>query len=292
MSLLSRLSPDTKAALRAQWNRWRHPQAQLGPGTYVQRGAQLAAGTVAGRHCAVLRGAEVRSGTRLGDQVVVGGRSRIGKSTTGDHCTLEPGVELFNCSLGDHVTLQRDASVVDAHVGRYSYIGRQARLNLVTVGSFSSIGPDTLAGLGEHPVEFGSTSPAFYSTRRQCGATFASADAFPERRPIVIGHDVWLGARVVVRDGVTIGHGAIVAAGAVVTHDVTPYTIVGGTPAKLIRPRFDEPSVARLLALAWWSWPDHRLQAAQPYLASHDLCAFLDWAEAAAAPGVEAAALR
>lgn len=280
MSLLSRFSPATKAALRSQWNRLRHPRAQLGAGTYVQRGARLAPGTVAGRHCAVLRGAEVRAGTRLGDRVVVGARSLVGRSSTGAHCTLEPGVELFNSALGDHVTLQRDACVTDAHVGRYSYVGRSACLNLVTIGSFSSIGPGSLAGLGEHPVDFGSTSPALYSTRRQCGATFAPADAFPERRPIVIGHDVWLGARVFVRDGVTIGHGAIVAAGAVVTHDVAPYTIVGGTPAKLIRARFDDATAARLLALAWWSWPDARLQAAQPYLASRDLCAFLDWAEA------------
>ncbi len=287
MSLFARFSPDTKAALRSQWNRLRHPRAQLGPGTYVQRGARLAAGTIAGRHCAFLRGAQVRGGTRLGDRVVIGGHSVIGRSATGAHCTLEPGVELFNSTLGDHITLQRDARVTDAHIGRYSYIGRTAYLNLVTVGSFSSIGPGTLAGLGEHPVDFGSTSPALYSTRRQCGGTFAAADVFPERRPIVIGHDVWLGARVFVRDGVTIGHGAIVAAGSVVTHDVAPYTIVGGTPAKLIRARFDDATVSRLLALAWWSWPDARLQAAQPYLASRDLGAFLDWAEAQAPSAVE-----
>lgn len=292
MSLLSRLSPNTKASLRAQWNRVRHWQADLGPGTYVQAGAKVAPGTIAGAHCAMLRGSEVRSRTRLGDHVVIGGGSRIGNSSTGDHCTLEPRVELFNARLGDHVTLQREACVVDAHVGRYTYVGRGTYLNLITVGSFSSIGPGTLAGLGEHPVDFGSTSPAFFSTRRQCGATFAPADAFPERRPIVIGHDVWIGARTFIRDGVTIGHGAIVAAGAVVTHDVSPYTIVGGTPAKLIRLRFDEPTIARLLALEWWTWPDDRLLAAQPYLASRNLCAFLDWAEAAAATAPVEAALR
>lgn len=292
MSFFSRLSPDLKASLRAQWNRLRHPQAQLGPGTYVQSGARLAPGVVAGSHCAMLRGAEVRAGTRLGDHVVIGGHSRIGKSSTGNRCTLEAGVELFNASLGDHITLQRAANVVDAHIGRYSYIGRHAYLNLVTVGSFSSIGPGTLAGLGEHPVDFGSTSPAFFSTRRQCGATFAPADAFPERRPIVIGHDVWIGARVFIRDGVTIAHGAIVAAGAIVTHDVAPYTIVGGAPAKLIRSRFDDATVARLLALEWWSWPDVRLQAAQPYLASRDVGAFLDWAETSSSSSRVEAVLR
>ena len=65
----------------------------------------------------------------------------------------------------------------------------------------------------------------------------------------VIGHDVWIGARALVLKGVTIGHGAIVAGGSVVTRDVPPYAIVGGVPAKVLRMRFDAPTVQRLLAL-------------------------------------------
>lgn len=288
MSFSSHLPSGTKATLRSLWNRCRHPQAKLGRGTYVQSGAQIAAGTITGRHAAILRGAEVRRGTRTADHVVIGTQCLVARSNLGSRCLLEHRAELFNSTLADHVTLQREASVTDVHIGRYSYVGRQALLNLVTVGSFSSIGPKTLAGLGEHPGDFVSTSPAFYSTLKQCGGTFASADLFPERRPIVIGHDVWLGARVFIRDGVTVGDGAIVAAGAIVTHDVAPYTIVGGCPAKRIRARFDDATIARLLAAAWWSWPDVRLQAAQPFLASRDIHAFLDWAESAEASPTEA----
>lgn len=280
MSASSRFS-ETKAALRSFWNRRRFPAAELGRGCYVQAGARLAAGTVAGPRSAILRGAEILPGTRLAEQAIVGAGARVGRSTVGTQSTLEPEVELFNSVLADHVQLQRQASVVDAHIGRFTYIGRQSYLNLVAVGSFCSIGPAALIGLGEHPIDRGTTSPAFYSTRRQCGATFAETDSFVERRPIIIGHDVWLGARVFVRDGVTVGDGAIVAAGAVVTHDVPPFAIVGGTPARLIRMRFSDDVVARLLAVAWWRWPDERLQQAQPLLATRNIEAFLDWAEAA-----------
>lgn len=283
MSLLSRFSPEMKAALRTRWNQWRYRGVALGHGSYVQPGARIARGTTTGRSCAVLREAEVLGGVRLADRVVIGGGSRVAQTEIGSDCTLEPGVELFNSTLADHVQLQRQSSITDARLGRYSYVGRQAYLNLVAAGSFCSIGPSVLAGLGEHPVDLGTTSPAFYSTRRQCGASFAATDCYPERRPVVIGNDVWLGARAFIRDGVTIGDGAIVAAGSVVTHDVPPYAIVGGAPAKLIRPRFAEDIVARLLALAWWEWPDERLRAAQPFLASRNIEAFLTWAETSTA---------
>ncbi|NUP29519.1 MAG: CatB-related O-acetyltransferase, partial [Nocardia sp.] len=76
-----------------------------------------------------------------------------------------------------------------------------------------------------------------------------------------VGNDVWFGNGVTVLPGVRIGHGAIVAAGAVVTRDVPDYGIVGGNPARLIRYRYDEPDIARLLAVAWWDWPVEHITA-------------------------------
>lgn len=291
MSLLSHLSPELKAVIRARLNSWKHPGATFGRGTYIQPGARIARGTVTGKKCAILRNSEILKNTRLADHVVIGSLSRVANSTLGHDCTLEPGAELFNSTLADHVNLQRQTTVTDTNIARYTYVARHAYLNLVTVGSFCSVGPSVLAGLGEHPNDLGTTSPAFYSTRRQCGASFARIDHFPERRPIIVGNDVWLGARAFIRDGVTIGDGAIIAAGAVVTHDVAPYAIVGGTPAKLIRLRFPEATILRLQTLAWWTWPDERLRDAQPYLASRDINAFLDWAEAIAPSTRETAML-
>lgn len=97
------------------------------------------------------------------------------------------------------------------------------------------------------------------------------AEAWDNRGDIVIGNDVWIGYEAVILAGVTIGDGAVIGARAVVTHDVPPYTIVGGVPAKPIRRRFDEETIARLEALCWWDWEPEKLQQALPALRSGDL---------------------
>lgn len=85
-------------------------------------------------------------------------------------------------------------------------------------------------------------------------------EAWDNKGDIHIGNDVWIGYEAVVMGGVTIGDGAIVAACAVVTKDVPPYTIVGGVPARPIRKRFDDEIIARLLAVRWWEWPLEKIQ--------------------------------
>ena len=75
-----------------------------------------------------------------------------------------------------------------------------------------------------------------------------------KNEPVIIGNDVWIGANVIILPGVNIGHGAVIAAGAVVTKDVEPYAIVGGVPAKLIKYRFNAEERQKLLSIAWWNW--------------------------------------
>lgn len=85
--------------------------------------------------------------------------------------------------------------------------------------------------------------------------------AWDHKGDIVIGNDVWIGYEAVILAGVTIGGGAIIGTRAVVTKDVPPYTIVGGVPAKPIRKRFPDDTIAALLALRWWDWPEERIAA-------------------------------
>lgn len=87
------------------------------------------------------------------------------------------------------------------------------------------------------------------------------ADAWDNKGDIVIGNDVWIGYEAIILAGVTIGDGAIIGTRAVVTKDVPPYTIVGGVPAKIIRQRFDDATIAALLALRWWDWPPEKIAA-------------------------------
>ncbi|HEX8328859.1 MAG TPA: CatB-related O-acetyltransferase [Hymenobacter sp.] len=102
--------------------------------------------------------------------------------------------------------------------------------------------------------------------------------AYPTKGDTRVGNDVWIGYRATIMPGVTIGDGAIIGACAVVTRDVPPYTIVGGNPARVIRPRFDAATTARLLALAWWHWPVEKITR-HVALLTGDVDAFLAAAE-------------
>lgn len=154
--------------------------------------------------------------------------------------------------------------ILESRLGAHTY-ATNARIACTSVGKFCSIGPQTLiGGLGRHPSDWVSTHPAFYSTLGVTGMTFAQGTHFEELRETRIGNDVWIGARAIVLDGVTVGDGAIIAAGAVVTRDVAPYTIVGGVPARPLRTRVAPELVPRLLALRWWDWPEELLARGAP----------------------------
>jgi chloramphenicol O-acetyltransferase type B len=108
-------------------------------------------------------------------------------------------------------------------------------------------------------------NPAFISTY-----PFADLDALqrsylPAGDPR-IGNDVWIGMEAMIMPGVTIGDGAIIAARSLVTRDVPAYSMVAGTPARVIRQRFGSDEIARLQALAWWDWPDEQVQALLPLI--------------------------
>ena len=153
------------------------------------------------------------------------------------------------------------------------------------VGNYSSITGNFLLG-GQHPTDEVTTHPL----RIRLGLEGAGTDGNPAPRgDIRIGSDVWTGYGSWTLGGVTIGDGAIVATGAVVTKDVPPYAIVGGVPARVIRFRHSEEQRAALLEIRWWDWPEEEVRRAVPYLASADIDAFIDYArskERVGAPSV------
>lgn len=146
-----------------------------------------------------------------------------------------------------------------ASIGKYTYISEHASISYADIGNFCSIGPNFICGWGIHPLNGISTAPMFYSTLKQNGYTLAREDKIQERKAIRIGNDVFIGMNVTVLDGVTIGDGAVIGAGTIVAKDVAPYTIVAGNPMQVLRKRFDDDLIEKLLRLQWWYWEDHRL---------------------------------
>ncbi|MEV4112140.1 CatB-related O-acetyltransferase [Nonomuraea sp. NPDC049695] len=125
------------------------------------------------------------------------------------------------------------------------------------IGKYCAIASGTrflMAG-ADHPTMGVSTFPFAMFGGEWAERTLDIVTGMPSRGDTVVGNDVWFGYQATVMPGVTIGDGAVIAAGAVVTADVAPYTIVGGNPARTIRRRFADVDVERLLRAAWWDWP-------------------------------------
>lgn len=145
-------------------------------------------------------------------------------------------------------------------LGLCTYIGKNCTI-IGKVGKFCSIGHNVVTLVGKHPLyPFVSTSPVFYSIGKQTGVTFVSKNKFSENTSnlnqnnvsTVIGNDVWIGFGVVILPGIKIGDGAIIGAGAIVTKDVEPFSIVAGNPAKVIRKRFNDDLIISILEKPWW----------------------------------------
>lgn len=160
-----------------------------------------------------------------------------------------------NCIFGYHNRVYNDSILCNVSLGDYSYVGGNCKIMNSTIGKFCSIGPSVwIGGLPSHPLNLKSTFPGFYQKNSNYyGVEPEYEYTESEFRPVIIGNDVWIGARAMIMDGVTVGDGAVIAAGAVVTKDVPPYAIVGGVPARIIKYRFSEKRIQEMQDSMWWN---------------------------------------
>lgn len=179
----------------------------------------------------------------------------INKNGMGIYIDLLSYVDEYSTFEGNN-RITGKSSIYNSHIGRYSYaVG--ASIGNAMVGRFCSIAMGSkIGGLGAHPTSLISTHPIFYSSRKQCGVSFTNEDKFAEEKTTILGNDVWVGANAIIMDGVKIGDGAIIAAGAVVTKDVLPYAIVAGVPAVVKRFRCSAQHVDVLKDIEWWNWSE------------------------------------
>jgi acetyltransferase-like isoleucine patch superfamily enzyme len=144
-------------------------------------------------------------------------------------------------------------------LGRYIYVGKNTMIGACrSIGNFTSISSGVRIGLMAHPSDFISTSPVFYATRRG----WVEKALFQEDQGMrtVIGADVLISANAMIKNGVTIGHGSIIGAGAFIDKDVPPYAVVVGSPGRVVKYRFDEPMIKRLLESEWWNLPEETIR--------------------------------
>lgn len=177
---------------------------------------------------------------------------------------IHPECEIADSTFGAYVEIGKGSRVAHTVFGDYSYCDRYADIANADIGKFANIAAFSRIGATDHPLHTASCHHFLYRSDDYWDDADRDEDWFAHRRTrrAVIGHDTWIGAGAMVKPQVTLGQGAVVASGAVVTKDVDPYTIVAGTPAKPLRPRQPREIADRLITLAWWDWPHDALRQA------------------------------
>ncbi|OIQ41044.1 MAG: chloramphenicol acetyltransferase [Roseobacter sp. MedPE-SWde] len=179
---------------------------------------------------------------------------------------FHPDCQISDSSFGAFVEIGAGSRVANSHFGDYSYCDRNSDIANAKIGKFSNIASATRIGATDHPMEKASLHHFHYRSALYWDDAADDADWFAHRasRRAHIGHDTWIGHGALIKPEVTIGHGAVVASGSVVTKDVAPYTIVGGNTAQLIRRRYTALVAEQMMELAWWDWDHARLRTCLP----------------------------
>lgn len=154
--------------------------------------------------------------------------------------------------------IEYDTNIRYSKIGKYTYISAHSSVIHTSIGNFCSIAAGVAIGGGAHNIDAVSTSPVFSTRKNIFGVNFGN-NTFDPFKETQIGNDVWIGNRSIILQGITIGDGAVIGAGSVVTKDVEPYSVVAGNPARVLRKRFDKNTIEELLKTEWWNFSDNDL---------------------------------
>lgn len=197
---------------------------------------------------------------------------------TADTPFIHPECQISDSSFGAYVEIGAASRVTNSHIGDYSYCDRSCDIANADIGKFANIASATRIGATDHPMEKASLHHFHYRSSSYWDDIADDADWFALRagRKVQIGHDTWIGHGALIKPEVSIGHGAVIASGTVVTKDVAPYTIVGGNTARVIRRRYTQAVAEQMMSLAWWDWKHDRLRDCLPDFRKLSAEAFLE----------------
>jgi len=182
----------------------------------------------------------------------------------GETPLVHPGAEIRDSRIGAWTEIGSGWCIHESSIGDYSYLaGTDGSVQYSSIGRFCSIASHVAINPGDHPMDRVTQHHFTYRSRQYGFAPTDDASFFEWRRKrgCTIGHDVWIGNGAMLMAGVKVGNGAVIGSNAVVTHDVAPYEIVAGVPARHIRFRFPENTIERLQYSCWWDWDRSTLEA-------------------------------
>lgn len=170
---------------------------------------------------------------------------------------IHPEAVIRDSHFGSYCEVGAATVITNSRFGDYSYIGHHGDVMAADIGKFVNIAAMVRINPGFHPTERPCQHHILYRASMY-GIGEDDPELFHWRRlqRVRIGHDVWIGHGAIIMPGVRVGNGAVIGSGSIVTHDVAPYTIVGGNPARPIKPRFPRAIAEAIEQTAWWDW-DH-----------------------------------
>ncbi|MDB8920778.1 CatB-related O-acetyltransferase [Parabacteroides merdae] len=176
------------------------------------------------------------------------------------------GKAIINSQIEKTTKVNSGCSIVNSTIAHYNNIGYDNEINNAVIGSFCSFSDHVFIGGDEHPLDWVSTSPVFENVKHSGPACKFALFDLPPQKKTIIENDVWIAHNACIKAGVIVGTGAVIGTGAVVTKDVPPYAIVAGVPAKIIRYRFNDEIIRKLLDSEWWNLTDKQLKKIAVYI--------------------------
>lgn len=187
----------------------------------------------------------------------VGENCVVKQSRIGEHSAIEADSVVLQSTIGEYCDIEKRNLIRKATIGDMTYTGSDTSIMWATVGKYCAISRMVDIGGNQHNYNAPSMMPA-YRIKNKLGGRLS---LHPNEEMIAVGNDVWIGqgVSIVRKAGLTVGDGAVLGSGAVVTKSIPPYAIAVGVPARVVRYRFDPDTIERLLALRWWDWPAEKI---------------------------------